>query len=337
MDFCNIVILNWNGLGHLQAFLPSVLSTVPASAKVTVADNGSADGSVDWLRANHPEVGLLTLDHNYGFAEGYDLALEKLDAKYFILLNSDVEPAPGWVGPLLEVLEQDEKVAAVAPKVLSYVRRECFEHAGACGGFIDYLGYPFCRGRILKTVERDHGQYDQPVEVFWATGACMAVRASAFRAAGGFDPHFFAHMEEIDLCWRLRSMGWSVRVEPRSTVYHLGGGTLPQESPRKTYLNYRNNLMMLYKNLPQHSLWPVMFARAAMDFFNSLIYLLTGRFRLFWAVAEAYTDFRRQRQRLNRVRAADKERVEVEPGCVYRGSILIAWLFGYRKFSDLEM
>ena len=220
-----IVILNWNGAGHLRRFLPSVLASVPEGVGVVVADNGSTDDSLGVLEREFPAVGRIVLDRNYGFAGGYNRALEYLDADYFILLNSDVETPAGWVEPLVETLDRDRTVAAVAPKLLSLVEPARFEYAGASGGFIDYLGYPFCRGRILQCVERDEGQYDDARDVFWASGAAFCCRAEVFRAMGGFDEDFFAHMEEIDLCWRMQLAGYRVRIEPRSRVYHLGGGS----------------------------------------------------------------------------------------------------------------
>ena len=249
-----VVILNWNGAEVLPRFLPSVVAGTPPEVEIVVVDNGSTDGSVELLRRDFPSVRLITLDRNYGFAEGYNRGLDKLritnyelrisQTDYYILLNSDVETPPGWCEPLIEMLVARPDVAAVAPKVLSYAERGAFEYAGASGGFIDALGYPFCRGRILGTVECDAGQYDDAREVFWATGACFACRTDVFHSLGGFDASFFAHQEELDLCWRMWSAGWKIMVEPRSTVYHLGAGTLPP-SPQKLYLNYRNNLAML--------------------------------------------------------------------------------------------
>ncbi len=243
-----IVILNWNGRAHLERFLPSVVSH-STGASVVVADNGSDDDSAAFLRKHYPQVELLLLDKNYGYAEGYNRALEQVAADCYVLLNSDVEVEEGWLGPLAKLMASNERIAALAPKILSYDRPGYFEYAGASGGFLDAFGYPFCRGRILDTIEQDDGQYDTSRDVFWASGACMMVRADVFRKLGGFDGDFFAHMEEIDFCWRAQLAGYRIMVEPRSRVFHLGGGTLPNNSPRKLYLNYRNNLSMLYKNL----------------------------------------------------------------------------------------
>ena len=242
-----IVILNWNGRDHLRTFLPSVVAAAPAGVGVTVADNGSTDDSAEVLAREFPTVRVVRLGRNYGFAEGYNRALREVDAECFVLLNSDVETPAGWLEPLLEVLEREPDVAAVAPKLRSWRDRASFEYAGAAGGYLDLLGYPFCRGRILRCVERDEGQYDDERDVFWVSGAAFCCRAEVFRELGGFDASFFAHMEEIDLCWRMRIAGRRVRIVPRSTVYHLGGGTLKAQSPAKVYFNHRNNLAMLFK------------------------------------------------------------------------------------------
>ena len=243
----SVVILNWNGRRHLERYLPSVVAHTEGDAEVIVADNGSTDGSLQLLKANFSAVRTIRLDRNYGFADGYNRALEQVEAEFFILLNSDVEVTAGWVEPLVATLTNHRTVAAVAPKLRSYGHREYFEYAGAAGGYIDILGYPFCRGRILSSLEKDCGQYDSAQEVFWASGAAFCCRADVFRTLGGFDADFFAHMEEIDLCWRMQLAGWKVIVEPRSAVYHLGGGTLQTSSPRKIFFNHRNNLAMLYR------------------------------------------------------------------------------------------
>ena len=246
MSTVKIVILNWNGAEHLRRFLPSVVAAADG-AGVVVADNGSTDDSLRLLREEFPGVEVVTMDANYGFAGGYDRALEHIEADYYVLLNSDVETPAGWLAPLIAELERHPDVAAVAPRLRSLCEPEKFEYAGAAGGYIDFLGYPFCRGRILKCTERDEGQYDDARDVFWVTGAAFCCRADVFRALGGFDADFFAHMEEIDLCWRMQLAGYRVRIVPGSTVYHLGGGTLQTDSPSKVFYNHRNNLAMLYK------------------------------------------------------------------------------------------
>ncbi|MDR2883133.1 MAG: glycosyltransferase family 2 protein [Alistipes sp.] len=341
-----VVILNWNGAEVLSRFLPSVVASVPPGVEVVVADNGSTDGSAELVRRGFPSVRVVTLDRNYGFAGGYNRALRGLDADYFILLNNDVETPPGWCEPLVEMLEARPEIAAVAPKILSWAARDTFEYAGASGGFIDSLGYPFCRGRILDTLERDRGQYDDAREVFWATGACLACRAEVFRTLGGFDESFFAHQEEIDLCWRIWSAGWRVMVEPRSCVWHLGAGTLPP-SPQKLYLNYRNNLAMLYKNLPCGTMQAVVAVRVALNTLAALVYLLRGERENWRAVWRAHRDFVKMvgtpppDLATRKISLRDSRRLiratrVALPSGVYRGAILLAHIFGRRKFSELK-
>ena len=330
------MILNWNGAGHLRRFLPSVLASVPEGVGVVVADNGSTDDSLGVLEREFPAVGRIVLDRNYGFAGGYNRALEYLDADYFILLNSDVETPAGWVEPLVETLDRDRTVAAVAPKLLSLVERARFEYAGAAGGFIDYLGYPFCRGRILQCVERDEGQYDDARDVFWASGAAFCCRAEVFRAMGGFDEDFFAHMEEIDLCWRMQLAGYRVRIVPRSRVYHLGGGTLQTDSPAKVFYNRRNNLAMLYKCASPAQRLCVAVARPALDLLAALSYLMQGRRDNFRAVFRAWRDFIRWHGALARKRReirANRKGSAAEN--IYRGSVVLRYLFGRRTFGGM--
>ncbi len=245
-----VVILNWNGKKFLEEFLPSVIKYSSDAADIIVADNASEDDSVDFLKKNFPQVKIILNEQNYGFAEGYNKALSKVEAKYYILLNSDIEVSKDWIEPVISCMEKDEKIGACQPKIRSLHEPEMFEYAGASGGFIDKLGYPFCRGRLFHTLEKDNGQYDDKKEVFWATGACLFVRSDLYNKLGGLDSDFFAHMEEIDYCWRLKNYGYKVYVCPESIVYHVGGGTLPKAPYCKTYLNFRNNLTLLYKNLP---------------------------------------------------------------------------------------
>lgn len=331
-----VVILNWNGRQHLERFLGSVVSRTPRDIRIIVADNGSTDDSVAFTAENYPTVETILLDRNYGFAEGYNRALAQVDADCFILLNSDVEVTEGWTDPLLAVLESDPAVAAVAPKLLSYAERDRFEYAGACGGFIDLLGYPFCRGRILSTVEKDDGQYDSPREVFWASGAAFCCRAEHFRQAGGFDADFFAHMEEIDLCWRMQLAGRKIVVEPRSTVYHLGGGTLPNESPNKLYLNYRNNLAMLFKCAPMPQRMLAAAVRPAADMLSIIIYMVKGDFALAAATLRAYRDFLAMHRTLAAKRRAVRGNVRTEARHIYRSSIILRYMAGRRTFGDLR-
>jgi GT2 family glycosyltransferase len=390
MGRVSIVILNWNGIEVLPRFLPSVIANTPREVEIVVADNGSTDGSVELLRRDFPDVRVVTLDRNYGFAEGYNRALNALCAldggapvteadgadgdatalryattpqalelrncggshphpldpqlpgggsRYYILLNSDVETPPGWCEPLIEMLDAHPDVGAVAPKILSWSEhsdgRETFEYAGAAGGFIDSLGYPFCRGRILNSVEPDNGQYNDSRDVFWASGACFACRADLFHSLGGFDGSFFAHQEEIDLCWRMQLAGWRIVVEPRSTVYHLGAGTLPP-SPRKVYLNHRNNLAMLYKNLPAGRMQTVIFVRLLLDALAAAVYLLHGEVKNFSAVWHAHRDFfAMRREGLRTARRQIQSSHNKRPTGIYHGSILLAWLSGRRRFAQL--
>lgn len=279
----------------LRRYLPSVVehTTLP-DCEIVVADNGSTDNSLEILRTAFPSVRTLVLDRNYGFAEGYNRALAGTESTYTVLLNSDVEVTEGWLEPLLAFMDTHPDVAAVQPKIRSWLHRDRFEHAGAAGGFINALGYPYCRGRVLWHVEQDKGQYDTPAEVAWTSGACMCVRTAVYKDCGGLDAAFFAHMEEIDLCWRMRNKGWRLVCLPQSVVYHLGGGSLNYESPRKTYLNHRNNLLMIYKN-KQHP-WGVLFIRFFLDYAAALFYLLQGRPQACKAVFTARRDYRRMRK-----------------------------------------
>lgn len=330
-----VVILNWNGQKHLAHYMPSVVKYTSTDARIVVADNGSTDDSVSFLQENYPSVEILRLDKNYGFAEGYNRALREIQAKYYILLNSDVEVTAGWIEPLIEMLQQDDAIAAVAPKLLSDVERDKFEYAGAAGGFIDYLGYPLCRGRILSTIEQDKGQYDSPREVFWASGAAFCCRAEIFHKLGGFDKDFFAHMEEIDLCWRMQLAGYKIMSEPRSVVYHLGGGTLPNESPGKLYLNYRNNLAMLYKCAPTMQRFTVAILRPLADMLSVLIYLLKGEMKLAAATLRAYRDFFALHKELGKKRKTVRSSRVAESGNIYRGSMVVRYMLGRHKFDNM--
>jgi len=302
-----IVILNWNGQQWLERFLPGVVAATGADAQVIVADNASTDGSVDWLRTRFPAIRIIHNAENLGFAGGYNEALGQVDASLYVLLNSDVEVLPGWVTALRGYLERHPEMAACQPKVLSHAHRERFEHAGAAGGFIDRNGYPFCRGRIFEITEEDHGQYDDEQEVFWATGACLMIRSEAFHAAGGFDASLFAHMEEIDLCWRLRRQGWRIGYTAATKVYHVGGGALDYGSPRKTYLNFRNSLIVLAKNLHRGWLPMRILRRFFLDDCAAVKFLLEGHAAHAWEVGRAHRHFMarlpavlRERKRLKR-------------------------------------
>lgn len=335
MSVTKVVILNWNGELHLRTFLPSVIATTPPDIEIVVADNGSSDGSLALLAREFPQVSTVELDRNYGFAEGYDRALQQIEADYYVLLNSDVETTQGWCEPLVEAMDRDASLAAVAPKLMSYVDKSRFEYAGACGGFIDMLGYPFCRGRILSAIEQDCAQYDSARDVFWASGACFMFRAEVFHKLGGFDRRFFAHMEEIDLCWRAQLAGYRIAVEPSSVVYHLGGGTLPNNTPRKLYLNFRNNLAMLYKNLPQKELYPVLFVRMLLDGGSAMVYLVQGNMPFFRAVWDAHMEFHKWRPQLAEERRKIQQEAVARPSSIYRGSIILRYMLGRKRFDNM--
>lgn len=324
-----VVILNWNGRNFLEKFLPSLIEHTP-SADIVVADNCSTDSSLELLERDFPSVTIIKLAENFGFAGGYNRALEGLNYDYFVLLNSDIEVSENWLEPLIDTLERSKKIAAVQPKILSYERRESFEYAGASGGFIDSLGFPFCRGRLVNQCEVDEGQYDDEREIFWASGAAFACRAEAFRAAAGFDDLFFAHMEEIDLCWRLRRMGFSIRVVPQSKVYHVGGGTLPVSSPHKTFLNFRNNIAMLYKNLTTWRFAAAYATRLSTDSLRLVSYLVAGKVKFAVAIARAHADFWRTRSKYPKIDAP-----KAHVGQIYKGSIVAYYLFVDKSFNKI--
>ena len=331
-----VVILNYNGASMLAKFLHSVVEFSPG-ADIVVADNASTDDSVAVLRESFPAVRLIQLDRNYGFADGYNKALEQVDAEYFLLLNSDVEVTDEWLEPLLSFMERNPDAVACQPKILAYKQKTHFEYAGAAGGFIDRYGYPYCRGRLFDTVEEDSGQYDDVHRVFWATGAAMMVRSAAFRKAGGFDGRFFAHMEEIDLCWRMLARGGEIYVVPQSRVYHVGGATLNKSNPRKTFLNFRNNLLMLYKNLPANELRGVMRMRALLDYVAALKFLLTGAWGDFKAVLRARREYRRMRSGYKSVREQNLA-VAVTAEIKERARFSLLWQYylkGKKRFSQL--
>lgn len=336
MPTVKIVILNWNGAEYLRRFLPGVVAAAPAGAGIVVADNGSTDDSAALLSEAFPTVEVIQMDANYGFADGYNRALRHIEADYYVLLNSDVETPSGWLEPILDCLDRNPDVAVAAPKLIAYGDRTHFEYAGAAGGFIDFLGYPFCRGRILRCVEEDRGQYDDARDVFWVSGAAFCCRADVFHALGGFDAGFFAHMEEIDLCWRMQLAGYRVRIVPESAVYHLGGGTLAADSPAKVYYNHRNNLAMLFKCASGRQRAVVAVVRPGLDLLAALSYLVQGRRDHFCAVFRAYRDFLKRWRSLTAERKALRRR-----GCasasdkIYRGSIVLRYLFGRRTFDRL--
>lgn len=287
----SVVILNWNGQQHLSNFLPSVKAHACADMELVVADNASTDDSVGWLREHHPDVRIIQLEKNYGFAKGYNEALKQVQANYYVLLNSDVEVTAGWLEPMLKLLESDERIGACQPKIKMYHDKTSFEYAGAAGGWLDSLGYPFARGRIFDFCEQDLGQYDDTAEVFWASGAALLVRADLYHRLGGLDEFFFAHQEEIDFCWRLQLAGYKVMVCPASVVFHVGGGTLPKGNEWKVFLNFRNNLIMLAKNLPWYQvLWKIPF-RFLLDAISAWKSLFEGQGIYFKAILEAHLGF----------------------------------------------
>ena len=334
MNRTAVVILNWNGRPMLERFMPSVVQCTEAD--IYVADNGSTDTSLDFLRECYPQVSLVTLDRNYGFAEGYNRAIAAIGSEYdyYVLLNSDVECTPHWVEPLEALLDQQPKIAILQPKLLMYDQRDTFEYAGGAGGFIDSYGYPFCRGRLFSSLEKDHGQYDNACDIFWATGAAMFVRSSVWREVGGLDGDFFAHMEEIDFCWRTKNAGYRVAYCPQSVLYHVGGGTLPKSNPFKTQLNFRNNLSMLYKNLPENRRSRVLALRMMLDCVAAVKFLLEGHVGEYRAVRKAHREFREWRSQLDAKRAA------INPGevsQVYMNPLLLEYyLLGRKHFSQLR-
>jgi GT2 family glycosyltransferase len=285
-----VVILNWNGIEQLRTFLPSVVEHT-LDAQIIVADNASTDNSIDWIQQNYPQVKIISLPENYGYAGGYNEALKFVDADFLVLLNSDIEVTPGWLEPLINALINNPTVAACQPKILSYHYKTHFEYAGAAGGYIDKYGIPFCKGRIFKTIEADTNQYNQAAEIFWASGACLTIRNDVFKKIGGFDADFFAHMEEIDLCWTIHRLGYSIQYIPDSTIYHVGGATLNKANPKKTFLNFRNSLWMLQKHLPKNKLLSILFMRMCLDGLAALHYLSQGQWKHFAAVFNAHMSF----------------------------------------------
>ncbi|MFT6879413.1 MAG: GT2 family glycosyltransferase [Arcticibacterium sp.] len=326
-----VVILNFNGKNHLSTFLPSILRHTQ-EAVIWVVDNGSTDDSVIFIKAEYPQLKLLVLNQNKGFAEGYNQALSHIYADYYVLLNSDVEVTENWLNPLINQLESSVGVAAAQPKILSYKFKNIFEYAGAGGGFLDMLGYPFCRGRMFDSCEEDMGQYDISTPVFWGTGACLAIKSTVYHEVGGLDAGFFAHMEEIDLCWRIQSSGYNIIYEPASTVYHLGGGTLHKSNPRKTFLNYRNCLAMMFKNLPVFIAIPTIFLRLILDGVSGVKLLVEGNVKDFLAILRAHFSFYAMIPYLYK----KSKGVPRSKAGLYRGSVVWQYFIkGVKKYSDL--
>lgn len=338
MEKVAVVILNFNGEKFLRQFLPIVIAHTPQECRIIVADNCSTDSSVTYLQDHHPHVELLRLSVNEGYSKGYNEALRQIDAEYYVLLNSDIEVTSNWIAPVIAMLEQDPLIVAAQPKILSYHQKAYFEYAGAAGGFIDTLGYPFCRGRLFNTLEEDHGQYNDSTQIFWATGACLFIKAQVFHQLEGFDSDFFAHMEEIDLCWRINNAGYKIMYNGNSTVYHVGGGTLDKSNPRKTYLNFRNGLALIYKNYNTSEIWIKFPVRIALDVIASVKFMLFDSFAHGWAVMKAHRDFAVELPKNFRKRKnAQRKKVKVQPDTVYKGSVVWDYFIrGKRKFSELN-
>ena len=330
-----VVILNWNGKGYLEKFLPSVTASTYPNLEIIVADNHSTDDSITFLNTQYPAVKTLVFEKNHGFAGGYNLALKQVAAEILILLNSDVEVEKDWIEPLVAMMVSDGNIGACQPKMRAYHDRSLLEYAGAAGGWLDKYGFPFARGRVFDHCEKDNGQYDEAQDCFWASGAALVVRNHVFQEAGGFDPYFFAHQEEIDLCWRIQLMGYRVVCEPASVVYHVGGGTLPASSPRKTYLNFRNNMIMLWKNLPVASRWWIIWCRLFMNGVAALKMLLSGDLKNFMAVVRGHWGFVQWifMHRKESVFPADREKTLHG---VYKGNVVIDYyLRGKKLFSEI--
>lgn len=337
MDKVAVVILNYNGKKYLQQFLPLVIK-YSAGSKIIVGDNASTDDSVDFLKTNFPNVRLILQSTNEGFSKGYNSVLRQVEAEYYVLLNSDVEVTENWIPPIIELMEQEPSIAACQPKILSYHNKDYFEYAGAAGGFIDILGYPFCRGRIFNTLEKDHGQYDGISRIFWATGACLFIRAEIYHQFKGFDDHFFAHMEEIDLCWRLNKAGFKIMFLSQSKVYHIGGGTLPKDNPHKTYLNFRNSLLMLFKNTPKNRRSQILTVRLCTDLLAAIHFLVTGNVGASKAVLKAYyTFFFRLKKVKAEISLETDNSFQSRQFGIFNGSIIVEHFLKKKKvFSDLK-
>lgn len=330
-----VVILNWNGTKFLRQYLPSVVDYSLPSAEVFVIDNASTDESIAFIEQHYPQIHIVKNDKNYGFAQGYNEGLKHIEAEYYCLLNSDVEVSPAWLDSIITFMDTHKEVAVCQPKLLSYLHKDEFEYAGAAGGFIDKYGYPFCRGRLFTCMEKDKGQYDDIAELFWATGACMFVRSDIYRSLGGLDDDFFTHMEEIDFCWRVKNAGYRVMCYPKSVVYHYGGGTLQTGSPKKTYYNFRNNLIMLYKNLPTHRLFPVFCMRFFYDIIAALRFLFDSGIRDFFAVFKAHLSFIKGFKKS----VAKRRMLQNKPYCtkMYKKDIILQYFFlKKKKYSDLN-
>jgi GT2 family glycosyltransferase len=285
-----VVILNWNGAKLLEQFLPSVIAH-SEEATIYVADNASTDTSIEIIESKFPQITIIKNEGNYGFAKGYNIALQQVEEDYYALVNSDIEVTENWLAPILSFFDNEPNIGIIQPKILDYKNKAYFEYAGAAGGYIDQFGYPYCRGRMFDTLEKDNGQYNDDVDIFWASGACLFIRKDIYRKLNGFDDDFFAHQEEIDLCWRAFNLGYTARYTSKSVVYHVGGATLNEGNPRKTFLNFRNSLLMLTKNLPERKLFLILFLRLCLDGLAGIQFILKGKFKHCWAIVKAHFAF----------------------------------------------
>lgn len=332
-----VVLLSYNSKELLQQFLPSILKSIPEGSSFYLVNNASTDGTKEYIEQNFPAINLISFEENKGFTGGFNEALDNIEARYYCLLSSDVEITPNWIEPIIELMQSDEQIAICQPKIKFYKEKESFEYAGASGGFIDYLGYPFCRGRIFQALEKDEGQYNSNKEIFWASGACFFIKSEVFHSLGGFDKDYFAHMEEIDLCWRAKNMGFKVMVCPKSAVFHVGGYIIQYESPAKIYYNFRNNLILLTKNLPKGKVFPIILLRLALDGVASFQYLLKGNFKGAGAVLKAHFHYHTKIGRWRKKRKVALKQVKNRnTKGIYAKSIV--WQYYIKKvkiFNDL--
>jgi GT2 family glycosyltransferase len=323
-----VVILNWNGKDFLEKFLPAVIQYSSQEAEIYVIDNASSDDSVSFIQSNYPAIKIIQNSENFGFAGGYNHGLKQIESKYYVLLNSDVEVTENWITPVIDLMENDSSIAACQPKIKDYNNKDYYEYAGAAGGFIDKYGFPFCRGRVFDSLERDTGQYNNITEVFWASGACMFINSKKYHETGGLDEFFFAHMEEIDLCWRLKNKGYKIMYSPHSTIYHIGGATLNKINPQKTFLNFRNSLLMLHKNLPKRKRFSVLFIRLSLDGVAGAKFLLSGKPLHTWAILKSHFSFYNslKQNKLKRVKGSSNNSKEI-----LDKSIVIGYFMKKRK------
>lgn len=331
-----VVILNWNGKHFLEKFLPTLIKNTDKIAEIWIVDNNSTDNSLEYLSANFKTIKTIKLDKNYGFAGGYNRGLAQINSKYYLLLNSDIEVPQNWLQPLYELMENNSNIAVCGPKLLSYEQKTHFEYAGAAGGYIDRFGYPFCKGRIFETCEQDNSQYNEMSDCFWISGAALMIRSEIFKQVGGFDNDFFAHQEEIDLCWRVQNLGYRIVCQPNSYVYHVGGGTLPKSNPFKTYLNFRNNLYLIVKNMPKYNRQKVLITRFALDHIAAYRMILQGNFKEYFAVVKAYLHFWFNCRKISKKRNLLKPKAPKHLTGFYSKSIVFDYyLKKKKKFDDL--